>query len=221
MAAPRTAPTDTGTAPTAGRTTSIAPRAATRGPGQRLTAEARRAAVLSVALTEFARGGYAGTSTETIADRAGISQPYLFRLFGTKRDLFVATMAVMHGRIEEAFRAAADGLHGYDALTAMGQAYGELLQERDLLLVQLHSYAASDDTAIRAAAREGLRHLWAVVEALTGLPEEAIRTFFALGMLHNVLAAVDAAGVDEGWARACEQEPVGLMQALRTVAPER
>jgi AcrR family transcriptional regulator len=173
----------------------------------RLTAEERRAEVLQAAVAEFARGGYAGTSTEDIAARAEISQPYLFRLFGTKRDLFVATMDVMHARIEEAFRAAADGKSGIDAMAAMGAAYQELLQERDLLLVQLNAYAASNDDAIRAAARRGLRHLWAVVGELTGLPEDDLRAFFAQGMLLNVLAAVDAGALDESWARACAPDP--------------
>lgn len=205
-------------APSVGNQT---PTPGTSSPSRRLTADERRRAVLTVAVTEFARGGYAGTSTETIADRAGISQPYLFRLFGTKRDLFVATIGLMQDRIETVFTGAADDLHGYDALVAMGQAYRELLAERDLLLLQLHSYAAADDPAIRAAARACLRHLWAVVQRLTGLPDEAVRAFFALGMLHNVLAAVDAADVDESWARACKEEPVGLIDALRTAVPER
>jgi len=176
--------------------------------GTRLTADERRAEVLQAAVTEFARGGYAGTSTEDIAGRAEISQPYLFRLFGTKRDLFIATMDLMHARIEAAFRIAAEGRSGVDAMAAMGAAYQELLGERDLLLVQLHSYAASDDEKIRVAAREGFRHLWGVVGQLTGLPEDDLRAFFAQGMLLNVLAAVDAAALDESWARACAPAPV-------------
>jgi AcrR family transcriptional regulator len=173
----------------------------------RQSAEVSRKAVLKAAMAEFAEGGYAGTSTEAIARRADLSQPYLFRLFGTKRELFIATMALMHERIEEAFRSAADGLSGVEALAAMGEAYHELLGERDLLLVQLHAYAASNDPEIRVAAREGFRHLWSVVAQLTGLHEEWIRRFFAQGMLMNVLAAVDATELDESWARACQPDP--------------
>src|SRR5580698_8266431 len=154
----------------------------TRQPGAtRLSADQRRVSVLKAAMVEFAQGGYAGTSTEAIAERAAISQPYLFRLFGTKRDLFIATMGLMHYPTEEAFRSAAAGLRGRDAMAAMGMAYKELLAERDLLLVQLHAYAASDDEVIRQAAREGLRRLWTVVEELTGLSGEPIRAFFAQG----------------------------------------
>jgi len=173
----------------------------------RLSAEERRRTVLKAAMVEFAEGGYAGTSTEAIARRAGLSQPYLFRLFGTKRDLFVATMGLMHERIEQVFREAADGLSGFEAMAAMGDAYKELLGERDLLLVQMHAYAASSDPEIRAAAREGFRHLWSVVEQLTGLDEEWVRLFFSQGMLMNVLVALDAAELDESWAKACQPDP--------------
>jgi AcrR family transcriptional regulator len=174
--------------------------------GTRQTAQERRETVLRAAVEEFARGGYAGTSTESIAGRADISQPYLFRLFGTKRDLFIATMRLMDDRIEAAFRTAVGDLSGVDAMVAMGEAYKDLLSERDLLLVQLHSYAASSDEVIRAAAREGFRHLWSVVEQLTGLDSETVRGFFAQGMLMNVIAAIDAAALDESWARACQPD---------------
>ena len=178
------------------------------GGAVRQTADERRTSVLRAAMAEFAKGGYAGTSTDAIAVRAGISQPYLFRLFGTKRELFIATMGVMHARIEEAFRRAAAGLSGVEAMAAMGNAYKELLGERDLLLVQLHAFAASEDEEIRRAAREGLRHLWTVVGAADQrLPDEDLRAFFAQGMLLNVMAAVDAAALDESWARACHPEP--------------
>ncbi|HXX91679.1 MAG TPA: helix-turn-helix domain-containing protein [Acidimicrobiales bacterium] len=173
----------------------------------RLSADQRRKQVLVAAMAEFAEGGYAGTSTEAIARRADVSQPYLFRLFGTKRDLFIATMTLMHERIEDAFRAAADGLTGFEALAAMGEAYKELLGERDLLLVQMHAYAASSDPEIRKASREGFRRLWNVVGELTGLHEEWVRRFFAQGMLMNVLTALDAVELDESWARACQPDP--------------
>jgi AcrR family transcriptional regulator len=178
----------------------------TAGAG-RQTADERRTSVLRAAMAEFAKGGYAGTSTDAIAARAEISQPYLFRLFGTKRELFIATMGVMHARIESTFRSAAEGLSGLEAMAAMGQAYTVLLRERDLLLVQLHAFAASEDEVIRKAAREGFRHLWAVVSQLTGLPDEDVRAFFAQGMLLSVMAAIDAAALDESWARACQLEP--------------
>ncbi|MGH7735362.1 MAG: TetR/AcrR family transcriptional regulator [Gemmatimonadales bacterium] len=174
----------------------------------RVPADERRKLVLTAAIAAFARDGYAGTSTEEIAAAAGISQPYLFRLFGTKRDLFVATMGLMHERIADTFRAAAEGHSGEEAMLAMGEAYKALLSERDLLLLQLHAYAAAGDDDIRRAGRDGFRRLWDIVGELTGLPEAAVRAFFAQGMLLNVMAAIDAGALDEGWARAaCDVDP--------------
>src|SRR5215831_1616489 len=94
--------------------------------GTRLTAAERRDDVLDAALVEFAAAGYEGTSTEDIARRAGISQPYLFRLFGTKKDLFKATVGRCFRETLELFQRAAEGLRGDEALEAMGAAYMEL-----------------------------------------------------------------------------------------------
>jgi len=171
--------------------------------GTRQTADERRESVLRAALPEFAVGGLAGTSTEAIARRAGISQPYLFRLFPTKKALFLAAVERGFLRVEEAFGTAADGLTGMDALAAMGDAYGDLLADRDLLLTQLHAYAACADPEIRDVTRRSFRRLLQYVERVTGAPPEAVMQFFATGMLINVAAAMDLPAVDERWAQQC------------------
>jgi AcrR family transcriptional regulator len=164
-----------------------------------MTAEERRESVLDAALTEFAARGLAGTSTEDVARRAGISQPYLFRLFPTKKALFLALVERCFQRVMDTFtRAAADRV-GKEALDAMGDAYADLLSHRTLLLVQLHAYAACDDPDIRAATRAGFRRLWLLVERLTGQSFEQVTEFFAMGMLMNVAAAMDLPAVDERW----------------------
>jgi len=168
----------------------------------RMGADERRTLVIKAALGEFARGGLAGTSTEAVAKRAGISQPYIFRLFATKKDLFIAVVTHCFDRVYNAFLAAADGKYGEEALEAMGMAYGVLLQDRELLLAQMHTYtAAGDDPEIRAAARAGYRRLWLLVERASGLPPEAIVRFFATGMLINVAASLDLPHLDEPWAK--------------------
>src|SRR5215471_20506998 len=100
----------------------------------RSTAAARRDDVLDAALLEFADHGYEGASTEDIARQAGISQPYLFRLFGTKKELFKATVAHCFGLTLEMFQTAAAGHRGEDALQAIGEAYMERLQTNPLYL---------------------------------------------------------------------------------------
>jgi AcrR family transcriptional regulator len=168
-----------------------------------MSAEERRESVLEAAVTEFAARGLDGTSTEHVAQRAGISQPYLFRLFPTKKALFIALVERCFRRVAEAFTAAAADRGGDEALAAMGEAYQQLLEDRTLLLLQMHAYAACDDLDIRDATRTGFRQLWLQVERLTGLPFEQITEFFAMGMLMNVAAAMDLPAVDERWTTWC------------------
>ena len=119
----------------------------------RMSAEERRESVIRAATTEFARGGYYGTSTEAIARRAGVSQPYLFRLFGTKKELFIAAVNRCFRTTLETFMRAAEGKQGEEALAAMGKAYVQLLMDRQKLLMQLQGHAACDDPEIRDVVR--------------------------------------------------------------------
>ena len=167
----------------------------------RRTAEERREAVLAAALVAFAHGGLHGTSTEDIARAAGISQPYLFRLFGTKKKLFVATVERCMADTLELFRAAAGNLRGEEALEAMGHAYTEMVSgDRTRLLAQLQAYAASDDPDVRDAIRAGFGSLHLYVETVSGLDSEAVARWFGAGMLLNVVAAMDLWGSREPWA---------------------
>src|SRR5262252_1441500 len=121
----------------------------------RLTAAERRDAVLDAAMVEFADHGYEGTSTEDIARQAGISQPYLFRLFGTKKELFKATVAHCFGLTLEMFQTAAAGHRGEDVLHAIGSAYMERLQSNPVYLrAQMHAYVACEDPEVCAVVRE-------------------------------------------------------------------
>src|SRR4029077_14506900 len=172
---------------------------------QRMPAAERRELVLEAAVAEFAVHGLAGTSTEDVARRAGISQPYLFRLFPTKMALFLALVDRCFRQVAAAFEAAAADRVGDDALEAMADAYHQLLQDRTLLLLQLQAYAACDDPEIRDATRTGFKQLWALVERLSGLPYERVVMFFAMGMLMNVAGAMDLPAVDERWTRWCAQ----------------
>src|SRR3954466_6998388 len=95
-------------------------------PRRRMSAAERREAVLRVAIAEFARTGLHGTSTEKIAAGGEISHPYLFRLFGTKKELFLAGRQRCHERLREAFPRAAEAAGEDDRLAAMGKAYVDL-----------------------------------------------------------------------------------------------
>ncbi len=168
----------------------------------RQTAQERRTSVLAAAISEFARSGYAGTSTEAIAARAGISQPYLFRLFGTKKDLFVATYDLVGDRIVNELTRVSEGLEGEEALAAMGTAYVELMQDPELLEVQLHGFAAApSDPDIARSCRRTFEVLQEVVVERTNLSDDELRQFFAMGMLISVMAAIDLLSLPDEWAQ--------------------
>ena len=168
----------------------------------RQTADERRTAVLAAAIAEFARSGYSGTSTEAIAARAGISQPYLFRLFGTKKNLFVATVNLVGDRIINELTRVSDGLVGDDAKAAMGGAYLELMQDPDLLQVQLHGFAAAPaDPDIARSCRRTFEVLQEVFTERSGGTEEDLQNFFAMGMLINVMTAIDLLSIPDRWAQ--------------------
>lgn len=163
------------------------------GTTTRQTAAERREAVCQAARIEFAQHGLHGASTDTIARRAGISQPYLFRLFGSKKELFLAVIDDCFAETLDLFRNAASGMSGKDALLAIGDAYRGLIEkDRTMLQGQLQSYAASVvDPEVREATARGYGRLVDYVETVSGADRETIASFFATGMLMNVLAALD------------------------------
>src|SRR6202021_209805 len=173
---------------------------------QRMPAVQRRELVLDAAVAEFAVHGLAGPPTQDVPRQAGISQPYLFRLFPTKKALFIELVNRCFQRVRDAFTAAAGDLTGEEALMAMADAYEQLLEDRTLLLLQMQAYAACHDPEIRAATRSGFKKLWELIERLTGLPVQTVVDFFAVGMLMNVAAAMDLPAVDERWTSWCPKD---------------
>src|ERR1700735_2697673 len=196
------APTNGTSVPAASRHPSVPP--AERR--QRMPAAERRELVLEAAMADFAVHGLAGTSTENVARRAGISQPYLFRLFPTKKALFLALIDRCFGRVQETFVAAAGDMAGDEALSAMADSYTRLLDDRTLLLLQMQIYAACSDPEIRDATRAAYKKLWEMVERITGLPFQTVVDFFAVGMLMNVAPAMDPPAVDERWTSWCPKD---------------
>ena len=172
----------------------------------RSTAEERRKSLVKAAMPVFGQHGFHAASTVEIAKDAGISQAYLFRLFPTKVDLFVAAYAEARKRMAHAFRHAADRAErdGVHSLEAMGEAHDGLLNtDRDVLLLHLAAQVgASDEPRIRTALQSCFRELYELVAARSGASDEELRMWFAHGMLCNVMAAIDAEKVDEPWARA-------------------
>jgi AcrR family transcriptional regulator len=157
----------------------------------RLTATDRRAGILEAAAVEFGEAGYEGATTDAIARRAGISQPYVIRLFGSKKQLFVEVVRRCYETVGDMFEAACEGDTPDERLCAMGATYAPRLDDPRVLKLQLHAYAAAaDDEEIRQAVAEGYLGLWARVGELSGASQEELREYFSHGLLITVAAAL-------------------------------
>ncbi|HEY9337948.1 TetR/AcrR family transcriptional regulator [Kribbella sp. NPDC004138] len=167
----------------------------------RMSGRERRVQILGIAEEEFAAAGLSGASTETIARRAGITQAYVFRLFGTKKLLFLECVDAAFERMRLAMVAAAGGASGIEALTAMGQEYNAMLADRTTLLLQLQgtAAAAAGDGEVRDAVRASFARLWQSVADTAQLDPVTVKAFLAFGMLLNTSAALDLPEVDEPW----------------------
>jgi AcrR family transcriptional regulator len=166
------------------------------------TAEQRREDVLRAAMKVVGERGLYGTPTTEIANAAGISQAYLFRLFPTKTELFVAVLERSYERIHDtmAAAAAAGRRDGRPALQAMGEAYTDLIRDPGVLLTQLQGQAAASEPAVREVLRRGFRELLELAERESGAEPAEVQAFFAQGMLCNVIAAMQIDDLDEHWA---------------------
>jgi AcrR family transcriptional regulator len=169
---------------------------------ERKTKEERREDILDAAFSVFAEQGLQGASTDEIARRAGISQPYVFRLFGTKKELFAAVVARCFRQTLGIFQKAAEGKRGQEAMSAIGEAYDELLRNNRMYLrAQMQAYAACDDPALCDVVQAGFGDLVTYVERVSGADPATISGFFAKGMLMNVLASMNLFEPTEPWAQ--------------------
>lgn len=178
-----------------------------------MSADDRRELVIDAARTEFALGGYDATTTEAIAKRVGVSQPYLFRLFPSKKALFLAVIDDCFASLLRMFEESSAGLTGEEALAAMGRAYNALLDDRAQLQMQLQMWAmACRDPDVRNAARTGMARLWQSAERISGADSMRVMQFMASGMLLNVFAALELPRIKEHLGDAL----TGLADARRT-----
>lgn len=160
----------------------------------------RRSQVLGIAAAEFADHGLHGASIEAIAHEAGITQAYVFRMFGTKKALFLELVGDAFDSFTDAMSESARGEGGLAALTLMGAQYHAQLRGRTTLLLQLQGFAACGDHEVREQVRARMAHMWDTVAGVTGLDPVTVKSFLAFGMLLNNAAALDVTEVDEPWA---------------------
>lgn len=169
-------------------------------PVPRMRVEDRKELVLTAATEVFGEHGYVGTTTDAVAKAAGVSQPYVVRMFGTKEALFLAVLERALGRLLDAFQAAID--EGPDDLHhRIGAAYGELLTDRGLLLSLMHAFVLGSDPAIGAAARRGFLQVYGLLRHDAGFSADEARDFLAQGMLLNTMVGIRMAAEDDDDAR--------------------
>ena len=139
---------------------------------------------------EFAQSGLHGTPVDRIARSVGVAQPYVFSLFGSKRDLFLAAVDRCFERAEgmlaesaRSYDPEALSLEDIDCLQWVGRSYVETMQtDPDLFMLQLQAFAACSDEVIRDHVRENFAGLvrW-VRDARPGRRERVRRRLLALG----------------------------------------
>jgi AcrR family transcriptional regulator len=181
---------------------------------QRVPAAERREALIDAAIHEFAHTGLHGTAVDRVARKVGVAQPYVFSLFGSKRELFIAAVDRCFDKTIEMFTRVA---HEYDPATAppdqpdvlmaMAAAYVKRLQtDRDLLMLQLQAYAACDDEVIRDRVRSAYARLVNRVAELSQAEPDRIDEFFRYGASLNEAAALDVLDMSCGaeWVQAAQ-----------------
>ncbi|MFP3988562.1 TetR/AcrR family transcriptional regulator [Streptomyces sp. E11-3] len=163
----------------------------------RMSAAERRESVIRAAITEFARGGYKGTSTEVIAKRVGVSQPYLFRLFKNKQELFLAAATRCVGDIRQVLVESARDVPPEGVHMAMANAYKELLAaDPDMLLMQMQAYVAvasaeaAGDREFGEGVRAAWEDLWDSTHLILGADAHETTYFHSYGMLINALVSM-------------------------------
>lgn len=182
----------------------------TADPTRRLSSDERRRQILVAALAVFGARGYEGATTDEVARAAGVSQPYVVRLFGSKENLFLAALDDSLARLLTAFRAAlaaedpeGDRVKGLSPEKAkgkrIGQAYVDLLEVRGLHQTLAHAYLLGGHPVIGPAARRGFAAVWRFFRDEMDLDADEARAFMAEGMLISTmigLRLVDDYGSD-------------------------
>ncbi|MVU83611.1 TetR family transcriptional regulator [Nocardia sp. ET3-3] len=169
------------------------------------TSDVRREAVLDAAITEFAKTGFHGTPINTVAATAGISPAYVFKLFPSKIELFVAALDRCFERVEESLATGAARVEGgtpEQVLHEMGGAYAELIADKSLLMLQVHALSAADVPDIAAAYRRGLRRITEFAETRSGATGEQVQHFMAYGQLCHLITTLGLDAAEGPWAAA-------------------
>jgi TetR/AcrR family transcriptional regulator len=152
-----------------------------------MRAEDRRELILEAAMGVFGDYGYVGTTTDQVARAAGVSQPYVVRIFGTKEKLFLEVLERALSTLMTDFRSALAEDSAVPMHTRLGRAYFNLLANRGLLLSLMHGFVLGSDPVIGPRAREGYLEVYRFLRDQAGFSAEDAHLFLANGMLVNTM----------------------------------
>lgn len=164
----------------------------------RSNAKDRRMQVITVAIMRFAHTGYEGTTTSEIARQVGVSQPYLFQLFPTKKAIFIAAWNEANDRIMRALTGSLDGVAPDARVRALADTYDRLVtSEPDLLTIQLHAWsAASSDVDIARATRAAFARLRQFLIAQLNVTVDDANCMLAKMAFYNITVGMGTAETD-------------------------
>ncbi|MGN8049667.1 TetR/AcrR family transcriptional regulator [Curtobacterium sp. 22159] len=158
----------------------------------RMPAAQRRAMILEAARGLFGSQGYNGTTTDQIAAAAGISQPYVVRMFGSKEALF---LEVFHDTLQTLIDAWRETLAtlGPDQTPAhaIGEQFVDLAAERGLHTLLLQGFVSGAEPAIGAAARDGFLEIYRFLRDEAGIADDEVQGFLGSGMIFAIMLAID------------------------------
>jgi AcrR family transcriptional regulator len=155
-----------------------------------MASDERRQLVLEAATAVFGQRGYAGTTTDQVASAAGVSQPYVVRMFGTKEKLFLAVLNRALDTLMAAFRHAATETSDIPVHERLGLAYADLLTDRGLLLSLMHGFVLGSDPEIGQTARCGFLEVYNFLKVDAGMSPQQASDFLAHGMMLNTLVGI-------------------------------
>jgi len=185
-------------------------------PIPRMKAEDRRELVLAAATQVFGDFGYWGATTDQVARAAGVSQPYVVRMFGTKEALFLEVLqrALDHllGEFRRVLAAGREELG-----PRLGRAYIELVGDRGIHLVLMHAFGMGSDPVIGARARQGFLEVYEFLRDEAGFGPEQAQSFLASGMLINTMVGLRMSDEFESNPMAAECLIVALPEKLDIV----
>jgi AcrR family transcriptional regulator len=184
----------------------------------RRSAAERRQEILDAAADEIAVSGFAGATTAAIARRAGISQPYVFRFFPTKKELALAVLERCLNRVLADWEAAVPE-PGETRLQTLGRTYVQSLPSRRReLLVTLQAYAAAEDPDVAEIMRHNLSRLYRYIIHQARRdghedPSTAAAEFLSRGFLINAAMAIglESALTAEEWSGICPMSEIARL----------